>query len=66
MPEEKALLLRFKTERVALRDDPLLLEDGVRRGLPCAEAPPPAPAPEDEPAVVEATAATAPVWADCM
>ena len=54
------LLARFSTEdELELSDEPLLLEAGVRRALPEAAAPP-APAPEDEPAVFEATAVGVP------
>ena len=55
------LLARFSTPgELELSDEPLLLEAGVRRALPEAAAPP-APAPEDEPAVLEATAAGVPL-----
>jgi hypothetical protein len=54
------LLARFNTPgELELSDEPLLLEAGVRRALPEA-AVPPAPAPEDEPAVLEATAVGVP------
>ena len=55
-----ALLARFSTPGVLLRDAPLAPEAGFRSAL-LAAAPPPAPAPDDEPAVAEATAATVPL-----
>ena len=61
---ESALLVldRFSTPpEVADRDEPLLLEAGLRRALLEAAAPP-APAPEDEPAVLDATTVDVPLW----
>jgi hypothetical protein len=65
--EEVVLVLpaRFSTEGVAFRDEPLPLELGVSNELP-EEAVVPAPAPEEEPAVFEATAVTEPVCEDWM
>jgi hypothetical protein len=66
MPDDVVLLLaRFNTEGVALSDDPLLLEVGVSNEL-AVEAAEADPAPEEEPAVFDATAATEPVWEDWM
>ena len=60
------LLARFSTpDELELSDEPLLLEVGVRRALPEAAAPP-EPAPEDEPAVFEATAVGVPLRAAWM
>ena len=58
---DKLLLDRFNTpEEMALSDEPLLLEVGDNRLFP-EEAEDPAPAPEDEPPVFEATAVGVPV-----
>jgi hypothetical protein len=57
----EVLLARLSTDGVLLKDEPLVLEAGVRSALP-EEAAPPDPAPEEEPAVLEATVATLPVW----
>ena len=57
----EVLLARLSTDGVLLKDEPLVLEAGVRSALPEAAAPPD-PAPEEEPAVLEATVATLPVW----
>jgi hypothetical protein len=54
------LLARFNTEGVALSVEPLLLELGVSNEL-AGEAADDDPAPEEEPAVFDATEATAPV-----
>jgi hypothetical protein len=62
---ELPLLARFNTEGVALSVEPLLLELGVSNEL-AVEAADGVPAPEEEPAVFDATAATAPVWEDWM
>ena len=65
-PDAKALLLaRFNTEGVALSVEPLLPEPGVNNEL-AVEAADDDPAPEEEPAVFDAAAATAPVWEDWM
>jgi hypothetical protein len=61
--EEMLLLARFNTEGVVLSDEPLLLEVGVSNEL-AVEAADAAPAPEEEPAVFDAPAATEPVWED--
>ena len=66
MPDGEVLLLaRFNTEGVELSAEPLLLEVGVSNEL-AVEAAEAAPAPEEEPAVFDATAATVPVWEDWM
>ena len=65
LDDEVLLLARFNTEGVALSDDPLLLEVGVSNEL-AVEAAEADPAPEEEPAVFDATAATEPVWEDWM
>jgi hypothetical protein len=65
MVDDELLLARFNTEGVALSDDPLLLEVGVSNEL-AVEAAEADPAPEEEPAVFDATAATEPVWEDWM
>ena len=57
---ELVLLARLSTEEVVLSEEPLVLEAGVRSALPEATAPP-EPAPEEEPAVLEATAAGVPL-----
>jgi hypothetical protein len=62
---ELLLLARFNTEGVALSVEPLLLELGVSNELAVVAADG-VPAPEEEPAVFDATAATAPVWEDWM
>jgi hypothetical protein len=55
-----AVLARFSTpDELALSDAPFVLEVGLRSALPEA-APPPAPAPDDDPAVLEATAVGVP------
>jgi hypothetical protein len=65
-PDDKVLLpARFNTEGVVLSDEPLLLELGVSNEL-AVDAVDGAPAPEEEPAVFDATAATEPVWEDWM
>jgi hypothetical protein len=56
---------RFSTDGTAFNDEPLLLELGVSSEFP-ADAALPEPAPEDEPAVFEATVVVEPVWEDCM
>ena len=58
--DEVLLLARFNTEGVALSDEPLLLEVGVSNEL-AVEAAEADPAPEEEPAVFDAAAATVPV-----
>ena len=60
---DRALLVdRLSTPpEVAERDEPLLLEVGLRSALPEA-AVAPAPAPDDEPAVLDATTAGVPLW----
>ena len=63
LDDEVLLLARFNTEGVALSEEPLLLEAGVSNEL-AVEAVDAAPAPEEEPAVFDATAATEPVWED--
>lgn len=63
--DDVRLLARFNTEGVALSDEPLLLELGVNNE-PAVEAADAFPAPEEEPAVLDATAATEPVWEDWM
>jgi hypothetical protein len=58
-PDVVALLLaRLSTDGVLLKDEPLALVAGVSIELAAVA---PDPAPEDEPAVLEATAATVPV-----
>jgi hypothetical protein len=65
LDDEVLLLARFNTEGVVVSDEPLLLEVGVSNEL-AVEAADAAPAPEEEPAVFDATAATEPVWEDWM
>jgi hypothetical protein len=55
---EVVLLARLSTDGVLLRDEPLVLVAGVNIEVAAAA---PEPAPEDEPAVLEATVATVPV-----
>ena len=57
--EVVVLLARLSTDGVLFRDEPLVLDTGCRRVLVAPETP--APAPEDDPAVLEATAAGVPV-----
>jgi hypothetical protein len=63
LPERAELLVvdRFNTDGTAVNDEPLRVDVGDSRGLP-EEAVLPAPAPEEEPAVFEATAVGVPVW----
>jgi hypothetical protein len=56
---------RFMTPCTAVKDDPVLLVAGDSRALP-DEAAPPEPAPEEDPAVLEATAVVVPFCVDCM
>ena len=63
--DEELLVARFNTGDAALSDEPLLLELGVSSEL-AVEAADAAPAPEEEPALFDATAATEPVWEDWM
>jgi hypothetical protein len=58
------LFARLSTDGVVLRDEPLVLVAGVSSELEAPAAPDPAP--EDEPAVLEATAATVPVVEPCI
>jgi hypothetical protein len=57
------LLARLSTEGVLLREEPLVLVAGVSIEEAAVA---PDPAPEDEPAVLEATAATVPVVEPCI
>ena len=59
------LLAGFNTEGVAPRDEAPLLEVGASSEL-AVEDEDAAPAPEEEPAVFDATAVTEPVWEDWM
>ena len=55
------LLARFNTDdEFEVNDEPLVLEAGVRRELDAAEEL--APAPDEEPPVLDADAATVPLW----
>ena len=58
-----ALLARLSTDGVVLKDEPLVLVAGVSIEEAAVA---PDPAPEDEPAVLEATAATVPVVEPCI
>ena len=61
VPDRLVVLERFKTpEEVALSDEPLLLEEAVNSVFP-EDAEDPEPAPEEEPAVLDATATGVPV-----
>ena len=63
---DRLLLERFNTpEDVALSDEPLLLAVGDNRLFP-EDAEDPAPAPEEEPAVFEATVVGVPLVVDWM
>ena len=62
---EEVVVARFSTEGVALRDEPLLLKLGVSNKLPVVGVAP-LPAPEEEPAVLEATDVVRPVGDDWM
>jgi len=57
------LLARLSTEGVLLREEPLVLVAGVSSEEAAVA---PDPAPEDEPAVLEATVATVPVVEPCI
>ena len=60
--DRERVLDRLSTPpEVADRDEPLLLEAGLRRPLPEVAAAP-APAPADEPAVLDATVPGVPLW----
>jgi hypothetical protein len=58
-------LAGFNTEGVALSDEAPLFEVGASSEL-AVEDEDAAPAPEEEPAVFDATAVTEPVWEDWM
>jgi hypothetical protein len=65
LDDEVLLLERFNTEGLELSEVPLLLEVGVSNEL-VVEAADADPAPDEEPPVLDATAATEPVWEDWM
>ena len=56
---------RFITPWTAVNEDPLLLVAGVSSAFP-DEVVPPAPAPEEEPAVLDATVVVVPFWVACI
>ncbi len=58
-PADVVLLARLRTDDVVIKDEPLALVCGVNREFVAAAAP--EPAPEEEPAVLDATVATVPV-----